>query len=103
MTLEDLRLDIDKIDMKITALLNQRMEKALLTKKLKKNIEDTGREMLVLDKIRRSSHCLLEPDFAEGLYKTIISETKRIQTTASRASTAPTAKSQPAPSIPAEP
>ena len=71
MTLEDLRFDIDKIDMKITSLLNQRIEKALLTKKLKKIIEDTGREKLVLDKIRHSSHCLLEPDFAEGLYKTI--------------------------------
>jgi prephenate dehydratase/chorismate mutase/prephenate dehydratase len=38
----------------------------------------------VLDKIRHSSHCLLEPDFAEGLYKTIISETKRIQATDQR-------------------
>ncbi|MDX9827454.1 MAG: bifunctional chorismate mutase/prephenate dehydratase [Spirochaetia bacterium] len=84
MTLEDLRLDIDKIDMKITSLLNQRIEKALLTKKLKKIIEDTGREKLVLDKIRHSSHCLLEPDFAEGLYKTIIGETKRIQATDQR-------------------
>ncbi len=81
MTLDDLRHDIDKIDLKITSLMNERMEKALLTKKLKKNIEDSSREKLVLDKVRSSSHCLLEPEFAVDMYGKIIQETKRIQAT----------------------
>lgn len=79
MTLDDLRLDIDKIDAKILGLLNERMEKAVLTKKLKTEITDEAREQAVLDKARRSSHCLVDPDFAAGLYSSIISESKRIQ------------------------
>jgi len=80
MTLDDLRLDIDKIDAKILSLLNERMEKAILTKKLKTSIEDKSRELAVLDKIRRSSHCLVEPKFSVDIFSFIISESKRLQT-----------------------
>jgi prephenate dehydratase/chorismate mutase len=79
MTLDDLRLDIDKIDAKILSLLNERMEKAILTKKLKTSIEDKSREQIVLDKIRRSSHCLVEPKFSVDIFSYIISESKRLQ------------------------
>ncbi|HCO48612.1 MAG TPA: bifunctional chorismate mutase/prephenate dehydratase [Spirochaetaceae bacterium] len=79
MTLDDLRTDIDKIDARILSLLNERMEKAILTKKFKTSIVDTSREQIVLDKIRRSSHCLVEPKFAVDIYSFIISESKRLQ------------------------
>jgi len=79
MTLDDLRLDIDKIDAKILSLLNERMEKAILTKKFKTLIEDKSREQTVLEKIRRSSHCLVEPKFSVDIYSFIMSESKRLQ------------------------
>lgn len=79
MTLDDLRLDIDKIDAKILSLLNERMEKAILTKKFKTTTEDKSREQVVLDKIRRSSHCLVEPKFSVDIYSFIMSESKRLQ------------------------
>lgn len=80
MNLDSLRLDIDKIDTKILSLLNDRMEKAILTKKFKKTLEDTSRESIVLDKVRRSSHCLVDPDFSVGIYGKVIAESKRLQT-----------------------
>jgi prephenate dehydratase/chorismate mutase/prephenate dehydratase len=79
MKLDDLRLDIEKIDAKILSLLNERMEKALLTRKFKTSIEDGAREQVVLDKVRKSSHCLVDPDFSQGIYGKIIAESKRIQ------------------------
>lgn len=79
MTLDDLRLDIDKIDARILSLLGERMEKALLTKKFKTGIEDSSREKIVFDKIRRSSHGLLKAEFSADLYSLIISESKRLQ------------------------
>ncbi|MFA5852134.1 MAG: chorismate mutase, partial [Spirochaetales bacterium] len=79
MTLDDLRLDIDKIDTRILALLNERMEKAILTKKFKTSVEDMSREHVVLDKVRRSSHCLVEPKFSVDIYSFIMSESKRLQ------------------------
>lgn len=79
MTLDDLRQDIDKIDARILALLNERMEKAILTKKFKTGIEDSSREKAIFEKVERSSHCLVEPKFAVDIYSFIISESKRLQ------------------------
>ncbi len=79
MNLENLRTDIDKIDAKILSLLNERMEKAILTKKFKTDIQDKSREQVVLDKVQRSSNCLVEPTFATDIYRSIISESKRLQ------------------------
>ncbi|MCE5257175.1 MAG: bifunctional chorismate mutase/prephenate dehydratase [Spirochaetaceae bacterium] len=79
MTLDDLRLDIDKIDARILSLLNERMERAILTKKFKTSIEDKPRETALLDKIRRTSHCLVEPNFAGDIYAKILDESKRLQ------------------------
>ncbi len=80
MTLEDLRGDIDSIDARIIALLEERMEKALLTKKLKTaGIEDSGREKAIVDKVRRTSRDLLNPDFSEELFTRIIAESKELQ------------------------
>jgi len=85
MTLEDLRADIDSIDARITALLEERMEKALLTKRLKTaGIEDKGRENAIIDKVRRTSRDLLRPDFGEELFRSIIAESKKLQEKAPR-------------------
>lgn len=79
MTLDDLRHDIDKIDTKILSLLNERMERAVLTRQFKTSIEDKDRETALLEKIRRSSHCLVEPNFAGDIYSKILEESKRLQ------------------------
>jgi len=79
MNLEDLRKDIDGLDARILSLLNERMEKAILTRRFKNGVVDTGREAAVLDRVRRSSRCLLDPEFSVGLYKSIIEESKALQ------------------------
>ena len=79
MTLDDLRLEIDKIDAKLLSLLNERMEKAILTRKFKTATEDKTREAAVLDKIARASHGLVDPLFSSSLYGSILTESKRLQ------------------------
>ncbi|HAE22659.1 MAG TPA: bifunctional chorismate mutase/prephenate dehydratase [Spirochaetaceae bacterium] len=79
MKLEDLRGDIDRIDARIVALLSERMEKALLTKRFKKATLDEGREQAVLAAVAARSACLAEPAFTEGLYRAIMAESRRMQ------------------------
>ena len=79
MTLKDLREDIDRIDARMLALLNERMEKALLTRAFKKDLVDQDREQVVVDRARRAARCLASPDFSEGLYRTIIAESRALQ------------------------
>ena len=79
MTLDDLRHDIDKIDTKILTLLNERMERALLTRRFKTTTEDKDREQALLERIRHASHNLVNPEFATTLYTEILSESKRLQ------------------------
>lgn len=79
MNLEELRHDIDRIDARILALLGERMEKALLTKSFKPGIVDEGREAAVLDKVRRTSRCLVGPDFSEEVWRRIMAESKALQ------------------------
>jgi prephenate dehydratase/chorismate mutase/prephenate dehydratase len=79
MTLEDLRADIDRLDASILILLGERMEKALLTKSFKAEVRDSGREAAVLDRIRRTSRCLVSPDFSADLYGRILEESRALQ------------------------
>jgi prephenate dehydratase/chorismate mutase/prephenate dehydratase len=79
MNLDDLRKDIDGLDARILALLNERMEKAILTRRFKDGIVDSGREAAVLERVRRSSRCLLDPEFSAGLYKSVLEESKTLQ------------------------
>ncbi len=79
MRLNLLRENIDIIDQKLIKLLNDRMEQAVMSRKLKEKIEDSGREEAVLDRVKDSSTGLLNPDFTEKLYKLIIAESKRLQ------------------------
>jgi prephenate dehydratase/chorismate mutase len=85
MNLEDLRADIDHIDAKILALLGERMEKALLTRKFKTDVVDSGREAEVLEKVRRTSRCLVKPEFSEELFTRVMAESKGLQSQGLRA------------------
>ncbi len=79
MTLESLRASIDTIDAKILGLLGERMEKAVLTRRMKQDTTDSGREAEVLRKVAGSARGVLDPEFATDLYKTIIGQSKALQ------------------------
>lgn len=79
MKLEEIRNNIDLIDSRILKLLNERMEQALLAKKFKSRIEDQEREREVMDRLRKSPHTLLQPEFTESLYRMIITWGKELQ------------------------
>ena len=80
MTLKDLRDDIDRIDSKLLMLLDERMEKALLTRSFKAAVTDAAREEAIFERIERSSRCLAGPDFTSSLWKRIMAEAGDIQT-----------------------
>jgi prephenate dehydratase/chorismate mutase/prephenate dehydratase len=79
MTLKDIRNDIDMIDAKLLALIDERMEKALLARSFKSDVADPDRERTVMDRITRSSRCLAGPEFTGELWKRIIAEASAIQ------------------------
>ncbi|MFH1520749.1 MAG: prephenate dehydratase domain-containing protein [Candidatus Micrarchaeota archaeon] len=78
MELEELRKKIDGIDSEILKLLNKRMEFALRTRKLKKQVTDKPREDSILHKVKKQRG-LLRPDFSGKIYSEIIDESKRLQ------------------------
>ena len=77
--LADLRAQIDDTDRKLLRLLDQRIEYALQTSRLKASITDTGREDEVRSRVRSAACGLLSDGFVEGLYTSIIEESKRLQ------------------------
>ncbi|MDA8411689.1 MAG: chorismate mutase [Treponema sp.] len=80
MNLDDLRTDIDRIDERLLSLLEERMEKALLTKVFKEGrVADPKREADVLDRTRRPLRRLVSPDFAVGIWKNLMAEGRIIQ------------------------
>jgi prephenate dehydratase/chorismate mutase len=79
MTLKDIREDIDRIDARLLALLDERMEKALLSRSFKALTADADREKAVIDRITRSSRCLAGPAFTGELWRRIIAEASAIQ------------------------
>ena len=79
MTLESLRQDIDRIDARILALLDERLEKGLLTRRHKTGTLDSGREAEVLDGVASRSKCLARPEFTQDLYRRIMAESKAVQ------------------------
>lgn len=72
-------MDIDRIDARILALLDERMEKALLTKRLKAETQDSAREAEVLERIAQRSQCLAREEFTTSLYRSILSESRALQ------------------------
>jgi chorismate mutase / prephenate dehydratase len=79
MGLKEIRQDIDLIDSEILKLLNERMERALVVKRFKAEIEDRDREKEVLDRIRMSAKGLIKGAFIEKIYREIIRESKTLQ------------------------
>jgi prephenate dehydratase/chorismate mutase len=79
MNLEELRVRVDRIDSDLLKLLNERMELALRTRKLKNSVADPAREREVVESIRKRSVGLINPEFSERIFKEIISESRRLQ------------------------
>jgi len=81
MSLENIRKKIDALDHDILKLLNERAELGLRTKKLKPAIHDDKREAEILDQAKAIARAynLLDPDFVEKAFRTIVEETRRIQ------------------------
>jgi len=79
MELKELRTKIDAIDSELLKLLNNRMELALRTTKLKGEVADPERENAVIDNVKKRSHGLLKPEFTEKMYREIMAESKRLQ------------------------
>jgi prephenate dehydratase/chorismate mutase/prephenate dehydratase len=80
MTLEGLRNEIDRIDERILSLLEERMEKTLLTRAFKpEGPFDPKREEAVFERARRPVRRLVSPEFAEGIYVSVMAESKAIQ------------------------
>jgi prephenate dehydratase/chorismate mutase len=77
--LADLRTQIDDTDRKLLRLLDQRIEYALQTARLKASIADSSREHEVLSRVRSAAYGLLSEDFVGDLYGAIIDESKRLQ------------------------
>mgnify|MGYP000041107582 CR=1 FL=1 len=72
MTLEDIRNKIDEIDEQILWLLERRMELSLLTRSLKKQIDDDERERKIKEKLLSFHLQCLTPPFLEKLYSVIV-------------------------------
>jgi prephenate dehydratase/chorismate mutase len=79
MDLKEIRKSIDATDYEIVKLLNRRMEYALRLKRLKSAVAEPRREDEVLAHVLSYSHNVVEPDFVEQLYKSIMGEARRIQ------------------------
>lgn len=79
MNLEGLRQDIDKIDARISALLDERLEKALLTRRHKTGTLDGAREAQVLERVAGRPRCLAGRDFMTELYTRIMAESRALQ------------------------
>lgn len=79
MELNEIRKKIDWIDFEILKLLDQRMELALRTKKMKKMISDHERELDVLRSVSRHSQALVKPELATRLFNELIEESKALQ------------------------
>lgn len=79
MKLNEIRQNIDLIDSKILKLLNDRMEQALLAKRFKDRIEDPQREKEVVEKVRNNANALIDKEFSESIYQTVLSYSKKLQ------------------------
>lgn len=79
MTLKEIREQINRVDYDIMKLLNERIELALRTKKLKPQIIDREREKEVIDNVYRIPLQLINKDFSRKLFNDIIAQCRGIQ------------------------
>lgn len=79
-SLDGLRAAIDAADAELVRLLGARMKAAIGTRRFKTGVTDPEREARVLSRVRALAAAEdLPPDFAEGLWKTIMAESRRMQ------------------------
>ncbi len=81
MSLKTIRKKIDGIDIELLNLLNDRLELALRTRKLKPAVRDTERENEVMARLkaRTAGSSILSDEFVEKLIGGIIEESRRVQ------------------------
>jgi prephenate dehydratase/chorismate mutase len=81
MSLDKLRKKIDGIDDELLNLLNERLELALRTRKLKPAVRDPERERDVVSRLqaRAAGSSSLSGEFIEKLFGAIIEESRRVQ------------------------
>lgn len=79
MNLENIRTDINRIDREIIKLLDERMEYALKTRKLKGSIADEKREAAVYESILTYPRRLIGETFTQSLFRDVVTESKRLQ------------------------
>jgi len=84
MTIEDWRVEIDKIDAELLRLLNARAEIAVRVGETKRvaglSVCDRGRERDVIDRARANNRGPLDDEAVERLFRAVIRESRRLQT-----------------------
>ena len=84
MTIEDWRVEIDKIDAELLRLLNARAAIAVRVGESKRvaglSVCDRGREREVVERARASNRGPLDDDAVERLFRAVIRESRRLQT-----------------------
>jgi chorismate mutase len=84
MTIEDWRVEIDKIDAELLRLLNARAEIAVRVGESKRvaglSVCDRGRERDVIDRARANNLGPLDDEAVERLFRAVIRESRRLQT-----------------------
>jgi chorismate mutase len=84
MTIEDWRVEIDKIDAELLRLLNARAEIAVRVGESKRvaglSVCDRGREREVIDRARANNRGPLDGEAVERLFRAVIRESRRLQT-----------------------
>jgi chorismate mutase len=83
MTIEDWRVEIDKIDAELLRLLNARAEIAVRVGESKRvaglSVCDRGREREVIERVRAGNRGPLDGDAVERLFRAVIRESRRLQ------------------------
>lgn len=79
MTLEEIRRKIDEIDFELFKLMEERMEWALRTRRLKPASADPRREAMVLEKAAGAGRPLLRPEFNREIIERVVSESRALQ------------------------
>jgi chorismate mutase len=84
MTIEDWRVEIDKIDAELLRLLNARAEIAVRVGETKRveglSVLNRGRERKVVERARANNRGPLDDEAVERLFRAVIRESRRLQT-----------------------
>jgi prephenate dehydratase/chorismate mutase/prephenate dehydratase len=79
MNLNEIRINIDRIDFDLMRLLNERMEWAIRTRRHKLDVEDPNREASILKKAVRGESALVRSEYLIEMFRGIIAESRRRQ------------------------